>query len=206
MADEQTVDETTTTNESGASTTETGKDGQPFDATRAQATIEALRNEIKSLKGTGKELETAKARLKEIDDASKSETERLASKATEAEQKLAAAEQKAADLALQITVERAAGKLGFHDPDDAYRLIDRRAVELDGDGQPTNVEALLKDLAKVKPHLVKAEGDEKAKPAGGATRAVPATPKPAQNGAPSRADLIEQTKKELQATGQYGRL
>lgn len=205
MSDHQQTDETTVAStDAGASTTETGKDGQPFDAARAQSTIDALRNEIKNLKGTSKELDAAKARLKEIDDASKSETERLASKATEAEQKLAAAEQRAADLALQITVERAAGRLGFHDPDDAYRLIDRRAVELDDDGEPKNVDALLTALAKAKPHLVKADGDGKTAPAG--TRPVPATPKPASRTSGTRADQIEQARKELAGSGRYAPL
>jgi hypothetical protein len=47
MADETTVDETSTTStaagDTGASTSETGKDGQQFDADRARRTIEAQR-------------------------------------------------------------------------------------------------------------------------------------------------------------------
>lgn len=176
-----------------------GRDGQPFDADRAQRTIDALRDEIKGLKATTKELDAARARLKEIDDASKSETERLASKASEAESKLTAAEQRAADLALQMTVERAARKLGFIDEDDAYRLIDRRAVELDDDGEPTNVEKLLTDLAKSKPHLVKAEGDDGQKNGNGAaTRGVPPTPKPAGKPA-THAEIVNEEEKHLRA-------
>ena len=183
---------------------QTGKDGKPFDAERAQRTIDQLREEIKGLKANSKELDTAKAKLKEIEDAGKSELERATAKATEEEQKRTAAEQRAADLALQIVVERTAGKMGFHDPDDAYRLIDRRAVEMGEDGEPKNVEALLKKLAESKPHLVKtAEGDEKKPPA--AQKSPPPTPKP--NGKPpTRDELVKEKYEKLKASGTYSRM
>lgn len=181
----------------GGTEPQAGKDGTPFDAQRAQATIDALRNEIKAGKATAKEAETLKARLKEIEDKDKSEVERLAGSAKEASEKLVAAEARAADLALRLTVERAATKAGFHDPDDAYRLIDRRTVELDDAGEPTNVEALLKDLAKAKPHLVKAEDSGKKM----ADRGTPALPKPA-SGAPAN-DREQRDLEGLRATGRY---
>lgn len=206
MSDAQTqVDETTTTTESGTSTTETGRDGKPFDAERAQRLIDQQRDEIRTLKAAQKDLAAAQARLREIDDASKSETERLASKAQEAEAKLTAAEQRAADLALQMAVERAARKLGFIDEDDAYRLIDRKAVELDDDGEPKNVDALLKDLAKAKPHLIAAEDGKANSGNGTATQRVPSTPKP--NGrADTRDDLVKRAEERLAGSGRYGRL
>lgn len=167
-----------------------GKDGTPFDAARAQATIEAQRAEVdaavKASKAAAAELAKAQARLKEIDDASKSETEKLAAKATEASEKLTAAEARAQDLAIRLSVERMAGKLSFIDVDDAYQLLDRKAIELDAAGDPTNVETLLKALVKAKPHLVKAEGDDAPKPG---TRGVPPTPKP--NGKPTPEDDLK---------------
>jgi hypothetical protein len=179
-----------------------GKDGTPFDADRAQRTIDQLRDEIKALKGTSKEAETLRARLKEIEDKDKSEVERLAGTARETSEKLTAAEAKAQDLAIRLSVERAARKLNFIDEDDAYRLIDRRAVEMDDDGEPQNVEKLLTDLAKAKPHLVKAEGDgQKPGTNGAATRGVPPTPKPAGRQAPpSVDDLIAKAKQGQYAT------
>jgi chromosome segregation ATPase len=194
MPDETKVDETTTTTtDAGASTSETGKDGQPFDAARAQSTIETLRAEIKGLKGTTKELDAAKARLKEIEDKDKSETEKLAAKATEASEKLTLAEARAQDLAIRLSVERAARKLSFIDEDDAYRLLDRKAVEMDDDGTPTNVEALLTALAKAKPHLV-----GQAETNGKATKAVPPTPKPA--GAPTKEQEVDNLYQQMRAT------
>lgn len=201
MADETTGTETGTTS-TDAAAPETGRDGQPFDAARAQRTIDQLRDEVKASKGTKAELEAARKRLQEIEDAGKSELERATAKAAEEEQKRTAAEQRAADLVIRLTVERAAGKLGFHDPDDAYRLLDRSAVALGEDGEPTNVDALLRKLAEAKPHLVKSEVEPK-KPA--AEKGTPQTPKPTGKPA-TRDDLIEQSKRELQASGLYGRL
>lgn len=200
MADEQTtVDETTTT--TGGTEPQAGKDGQPFDAARAQRTIDQLRDEVKAGKSTARELDAAKAKLKEIDDAGKSEIERATAKATEEEQKRTAAEDRARDLAIRLSVERAARKLNFIDEDDAYRLIDRKAVEMDDDGEPKNVDALLTALAKAKPHLVKAEGESK-QPA--AQKGTPTTPKPATGGA-SRDEHLAKTADVVRASGAYPR-
>ncbi len=200
MADEEQVDETTTQDGAG---TETER-GDDFDKDRALATIRKLREQEKALKAQAKEAEDLKRRLQEIEDKDKSETERQAARAQEAVAKLTAAEQRAADLALQMSVERAARKLGFIDEDDAYRLLDRRAVETDDDGEPTNVEALLKDLAKAKPHLI-AAADDGQKPAGNAaaTQRVPhARPNAGQ---PNRHEDIDQRARVLQQSGAYPR-
>jgi len=191
--------ETTTASDTGATGTEKGSDGQPFDAARAQRAIDAQRAEIRDLKARAREADDLKARLQAIEDKDKSETERQASRAQEALEKLTAAEQRAADLALQMAVERAARKLHFIDEDDAYRLLDRKAVELDDDGTPSNVEKLLTTLAKAKPHLIAAEAGTQTR---GGTQAVPGTPKP-QGRPANRAELIEQAQKELAASGKY---
>jgi hypothetical protein len=192
MADETQDVETTTT-------TETGKDGTAFDAARAQRTIEQLREEIKASKATAKELSVAQARLKEIEDKDKSEVERLAGTARETSEKLTAAEQRARDLAIRLSVERAARKLGFIDEDDAYRLIDRSTVEMDDGGDPTNVDALLAALAKAKPHLVRTDGE---KPP--LAKGTPQTPKPAATALTKEQD-IEQRHQKLEMSGNYPR-
>lgn len=183
--------------------TETGKDGQPFDAARAQRTIDQLREEVKAGKGTAKQLEDALARLKAIEDKDKSETERATAAAKDASEKLAAAEARLAEERIGRIVERAASKMGFHDPDDAYRLIDRRAVEMDDDGEPKNVDALLKKLAEAKPHLVKTDDGDGKKAA--AQKGTPGTPKP-DTKPPTRDQLIEEKKKQLRESGSYSRI
>lgn len=175
-------------------------DGDDFDRDRALATIRRLRDQEKTLKAQVKDADALRKRVQEIEDKDKSEVERQASRAQEAQAKLTAAEQRAADLMLQMSVERAARKLGFIDEDDAFRLLDRKAVTLDDDGEPTNVDALLKDLAKAKPHLIAA--DDAGQKTGNGTRAVPGTPKPSGQKS-SRAELVEQARKELAAGGRY---
>jgi hypothetical protein len=110
---------------------------------------------------------------------------------------LTAAEQRSQDLAIRLAVERAARKLNFIDEDDAFRLIERSAVEMDAGGDPQNVEALLKDLAKAKPHLVKSDNGN------GGTRSVPATGKP---GPPAgRSEDVAARVEKLKASGAYSR-
>jgi hypothetical protein len=179
------------------------KGDDDFDKDRALATIRKLRENEKATKAQLKELDDLRAKVKAAEDKDKTEAERLAGANKETADKLTAAEQRAQDLAIRLSVERAARKLGFIDEDDAYRLIDRKAVELDDDGEPTNVDALLTALAKSKPHLVKADGDEKKPPA--AQKGTPTTPKP--NGkAPTRDELIAEKKKKLEQSGSYARL
>lgn len=48
---------------------------------------------------------------------------------------------------------REASKLGFLDPDDAWRLIDLADVEFDEAGTPANIDKLLKGILSRKPYL-----------------------------------------------------
>jgi hypothetical protein len=172
-------------------------DGDDFDKDRALATIRKLREAEREGKATKKQLDDALGRLKAIEDKDKSETERAAATAKEATEKLTAAEQRSQDLAIRLAVERAARKLNFIDEDDAFRLIERSAVEMDAGGDPQNVEALLKDLAKAKPHLVKSDNGN------GGTRSVPATGKP---GPPAgRSEDVAARVEKLKASGAYSR-
>ncbi len=56
----------------------------------------------------------------------------------------------------RMEIERQARKLAIVDEDAAYRLLDAARIEYDAGGNPSNVEALLKDLVKAKPYLVAA--------------------------------------------------
>lgn len=57
--------------------------------------------------------------------------------------------------ALREAAFSAATKLGYRDPDLAHRLVPASEIEYTDDGQPKNIEALLKKLADERPHLVK---------------------------------------------------
>lgn len=152
---------------------EQGSDAEPFDEARARATIATQRAREKELdqerKALGKRLADAEARLKALDDEKLSEQERTARQLAEAQSALAELQAERQGLVVRHSVEREAAKLGFADPDDAYRFLDLAAVETDEDGQPKNVGKLLDAVLKAKPYLKGAPT-----PAG-----VPGPPRPA---------------------------
>lgn len=98
----------------------------------------------------------AEAKVKEFEQAKLSETERLQAQAKEHEQGKLEAQQALAGERFSRAVERAAGRYGYLDPEDAVHLIDRDAVKRDDEGKPDSqsLEAALKRLAEAKPHLV----------------------------------------------------
>lgn len=101
-------------------------------------------------------------------------------KVEEAQEKAAAQEAKVTKLATKLAKQavdsaiiKHGSKLRFRDIDDALSLVDRELIDVDQDeDEPENVEIdeasvldALKKLAKKKPHLLLAEGDEE--PSGG---------------------------------------
>lgn len=114
------------------------------------------------------EAESAKAKL-EADGKLQELLETERREKAERDQRIADMEARERSRVLRYEIRDAARDLSFADPDDAYHLIDRDAVEYDDDGDPTNVARLVKALAEKKPHLVKAEGDGR--------RGIPATPR-----------------------------
>lgn len=208
MPDETQGVETTTASETNAAPAETGADGQPFDAARAQRTIETLRAENKNLKALSKQLEDAQARLQEIEDRDKTEVEKAAGRATTAEQKLSETEARLRAMTIRVAVAETASAAGIG-PENvkaAIRLLDTDSLELDDDGQPKGMEAALKALVKEFPMLASESPDRvRTVPGDGArtaTRSVPSTPRP--NAQPqTREDRVKQAHDELAGTGAY---
>lgn len=149
--------------------------GDEWDPERAKATISKLREEEKRAKLLAKEKSDLEARLKQMEDAQLSEDQKrekahqdALARAAELEQREAALAQQLKAERLQNAVERAAGRdekdkngavkrPAFHAPDEAYALLNKDAIEYDEQGNPTNIDVLLVDLATKRPHLVKAE-------------------------------------------------
>lgn len=97
-----------------------------------------------------KEATTLAERLQELEQERARMSEELERYVMEAQQ---------ARVAAAIITE--ATRLGFHDPEDAVRLLDAEAIGLSEDGAITGVAEALAELVKRKPHLVKsrAAGD-----------------------------------------------
>lgn len=109
----------------------------------------ALEAERKARRDAEKRLAVLEAKNKERDEAELTETEKLRK---ELEQVKATADKREAEYRserVRTSTVRAAAKLGYADPDDAFRLIDSDSVEDDG----SNVDKLLGDLLKSKPYL-----------------------------------------------------
>jgi hypothetical protein len=149
-----------------------------------------LRSEAHSLR---QRLAAAEKKVTEHEDAKLSEQDRLQKRATELEQQVQQAQAAERTLRTRLAVERAAHGLRFVDVADAYALLDQGAIEYGEDGEPKNVDTLLKALVKAKPYLAQPE-----QPAAPATpeyqRPAPigATPRPANERTASEARLREE--------------
>jgi len=119
-------------------------------------------------------LKAAAAKLQELEDAKKTELEKLtgrleaieterANEAKRASEELAtlqaqntALEQQRVDMLMRTTVVAEATRQGFFDPDDAYGLLDLSKLTVEDD-KVEGVEEALKALAKAKPYLLQAK-------------------------------------------------
>ena len=132
-----------------------------FDQARALQTIQHLRDIEKQLNKKLKEQETAHEREK------LSAEDKLRAELADAQKRADAAEKAAQAAALRSKILGKAGKLGFADPDDAWRLIDPDSVSDD------TLEGQLAELLSKKPYL----GRPAAAPATGTADAQRAVPK-----------------------------
>lgn len=94
----------------------------------------------------------------------------LAEQLEAANAQLQAMKQQQQEQSLQLATVQVATRLGYRNPDLAYRLLDSKAVQYAEDGKPVNVEKLLTDLAKSDPYLLAATdfgGGSRGTPTGG---------------------------------------
>lgn len=89
-----------------------------------------------------------------------SDLEKAQAAEKEARDRAATLEQQLADTRVRSATFEAAARLGFRNPEVAYRLLDRSDLELDAEGQPKNVEKLLKELLQREPYLGKGAGGD----------------------------------------------
>lgn len=126
---------------------------EPFDRKRAEAKIAKANSEAKNLRERLKALEPLAQRARELEDANKSETERLNEQLTSAQERAA----KAVRAAVASKVEALAAK-EFADPEDAAGALDLAAyVDEDGVIDSDAIRRDLTDLLKRKPHWARAD-------------------------------------------------
>lgn len=123
-------------------------DGDP----NTPAEIAKLREENKQRRLA---LEAANAKLEQIERDKLGELEKAQKDAAKHQQDAQALRQKLQEVTVRSAIERAAGKLHFNDPEDAFAMLMRSGdLEYDDDGTPKNTDKLLKALAESKPYLI----------------------------------------------------
>lgn len=140
---------------------EKGKEDSNTDGLKSA--LQKERRERKRLEREAKELKKFKD---EAEGREKSDTDKAKEDASKAESKAQKLAAKLRDSALDNAIIKAAGGLKFRDIDDALKLIDRDAIDVDQDDDDPSeinldedsVKAALEKLAKAKPHLIMADG------------------------------------------------
>jgi hypothetical protein len=115
----------------------------------------ALKSARKEAAEYRKRAAAAEARLKELDDAGKTEVERLTTRVQELEGTTGTADETIRGLRLQLAVANTAAEVGVRDTETALALIDKTQIGWDDDGNidPRTVTKALSDLVARKPFL-----------------------------------------------------
>lgn len=141
---------------SGDSASQGGKSYSQEELNRmfAERSSQAERSQLKKL-GFEKfeDAESLLRKARERDDADKSELQKAVEKAAQLEKERESWVGKQKETAAQYDVALKAAKLGIVDPDAAWKLLDKSALEYGADDKPSNTELLLQGLLKEKPWL-----------------------------------------------------
>ncbi|MDH6224355.1 hypothetical protein [Streptomyces sp. MJP52] len=137
-----------------------GSEEEPFDRARAEAKIRKANSEAKALRERLKALEPLAQKAKELEDAQKTEQERLTEQLTQAQERIRTVQQRAVRSEV-----RALAAAEFADPDDAHAFLSLDSyVDDDGEIDAAAIQQDLADLLKRKPHLAKSSGDVSPRP------------------------------------------
>ncbi|GAP46872.1 hypothetical protein [Streptomyces azureus] len=121
------------------------------DPAKARKEIEKLRKESAGWRTKYQEAKPLAQKAQELEDANKSEQERLTEQLTSAEQRIQQFRQRAVRSEV-----KALAAAEFADPEDAHAFLDLTSyVDDDGDVDTAAIRQDLKDLLKRKPHLAK---------------------------------------------------
>lgn len=168
--------------------------GDDFDPQRAWSTIQKQRDEAKELRAKARQADDALTRLKEIEDADKTELQKLEERVAEFEQREQQWQTEKRDTALRLAVAEKAQELGIVSPRLALAALKLEGadVEWSDGGEPTNLDSLLSDLLEREPGL----------------RGTPAPRKPGNvNAADGVKDVPPPalTEEELQMAARFGK-
>jgi len=115
--------------------------------------VAALQKELTRARGNAA---TYRAQLLALRDAKKAEADAAKTEAqryTEMETEITVLRVALATARLEVAVSAQANRLNIIDAEAAVKLLDRSKLELDEEGNPKNVEDVLRDLIKERPYL-----------------------------------------------------
>lgn len=136
--------------------------GQEPAQSRESYVVRQLRREAAEAR---KRLREFEERVRQEEEAKMTEAERLRRQLSELERERAIWERERQERTLRYETMLAAGRLGIIDPEAAYRLVDIGEVEFDDDGNPTNIEQVLRALVAKRPYLAGAGSSSPTNPA-----------------------------------------
>ena len=110
------------------------------------------------------ELQAKAKKLDDLEEAQKSEQQKLQDRVDKAEAEAETARQQAKQTLLRAAIVSKAASLDFADPSDAYVLLDKSSLEVGDDGEVEGLEDALKSLADAKPYMLKQDDQSKARP------------------------------------------
>ena len=120
------------------------------------------------------ELQRKAAAFESLEESQKTESQKLNEKIATLEREASDKDRQLRDRLTRYEIVRHASRLGFADPEDAYRMIDSDALTFADDGVPTNTEAKLAELLEAKPYLRAAHARVLGSADGGIRSAPPA--------------------------------
>lgn len=160
-APDQSEGEQPTESQQSAQEAEGGAESEQFDAERAKKALSKKNSENENLRRRLKELEPLAKKAQELEDAERSESERLTEQLRVAEERVTAVQQRAVRSEV-----RALASSEFADPEDAPAFLDLAGyVGEDGEVDADQIRTDLKALLKAKPHLAKPEDTGPRRPA-----------------------------------------
>jgi hypothetical protein len=158
---EETEQVETQPQEAAAPEAEQAKADPWADPESARREIEKLRKESAGYRTKVRDLEPLARKAKELEDAQKSEQERLSEQLTATQERVKATQARAVRSEV-----RALAAVEFADPDDAHAFLDLDAfVGDDGEIDVDGIRESLADLLKRKPHLAKPADNSPRRPA-----------------------------------------
>ena len=126
-------------------------------ADRLERELAETRREAAGHRTKAQQLEREK---QERERAGQSAEEQQAARLADLERENAELKANQAQAILRAATATAAAKLGFRNPDIAYRLLEAGAIEYNDAGEPKNLEHLLRAIATAEPYLTNAAGQD----------------------------------------------